>query len=105
MVIRETSVFTRQVCELLDDESYRLLQLRLIADPAAGKLIPGTGGLRKVRWQAAGRGKRGGVRVIYYWASKPEVILMLLVYDKSERDDLSPQQQKMLATLVREEFK
>jgi mRNA-degrading endonuclease RelE of RelBE toxin-antitoxin system len=105
MVIRETSVFTRQVCELLDDESYRLLQLRLVADPAAGKLIPGTGGLRKVRWQAAGRGKRGGVRVIYYWAPQPEVILMLLVYDKSERDDLSPQQKKVLAALVREEFK
>ena len=51
MVIRETTVFTKQVKQLLDVESYRLLQLRLVADPEAGALIPGTGGLRKVRWQ------------------------------------------------------
>jgi hypothetical protein len=50
MVIKETSVFTRQVLSLLDAESYRLLQLRLAADPGVGALIPGTGGLRKIRW-------------------------------------------------------
>ena len=65
MIIKETSVFTRQVSRLLDVESYRLLQLRLAADPEAGDLIRGTSGLRKIRWQGSGRGKRGGVRVIY----------------------------------------
>ncbi len=105
MVINETSVFTRQVNELLDQESYRLLQLRLVADPEAGQLIPGTGGLRKIRWQGSGRGKRGGVRVIYYWAVRDAVVLMLLMYGKNEQDDLTPAQKKVLVALVREEFK
>lgn len=69
MVIKETSVFTKQCLKLLDPESYRLLQLRLVSEPSAGDVIKGTGGLRKIRWQGSGRGKRGGVRVVYYWAS------------------------------------
>jgi len=105
MVIKETSVFTKQVQKLLDAQSYRLLQLRLVADPAAGDLIKGTGGLRKIRWQGSGRGKRGGVRVIYYWATKDDVVLMLLMYPKKDRDDLSTDQKKVLAALVKEEFK
>jgi mRNA-degrading endonuclease RelE of RelBE toxin-antitoxin system len=105
MVIKETSVFTRQVNDLLDSESYRLLQLRLVADPEAGRLIPGTGGLRKIRWQGSGRGKRGGVRVIYYWAVRDAVVLMLLMYGKNEQDDLTAAQKKVLVALVREEFK
>jgi len=105
MVIKETSVFTRQVNESLDQESYRLLQLRLVADPECGPLIPGTGGLRKIRWQGSGRGKRGGVRVIYYWAARDAVVLMLLMYGKNEQDDLTPAQKKVLVALVREEFK
>ena len=104
MVIKETSVFTRQVSKLLDAESYRLLQLRLAADPEAGDLIRGTGGLRKIRWQGSGRGKRGGVRVIYYWAAHHDVVLMLLMYGKNERDDLSAEQSKVLVALVKEEF-
>ncbi len=98
-------MFTKQVKQLLDVESYRLLQLRLIADPEAGALIPGTGGLRKIRWQGSGRGKRGGIRAIYYWATKDDVVLMLLAYPKNERDDLSPEQKKVLRALVKEEFK
>jgi mRNA-degrading endonuclease RelE of RelBE toxin-antitoxin system len=105
VVIKETSVFTRQVNDLLDHESYRLLQLRLVADPEAGQLVPGSGGLRKIRWQGSGRGKRGGVRVIYYWATRDAVVLLLLMYGKNEQDDLTPAQKKSLAALVREEFK
>lgn len=105
MVIKETSIFTRQARDLLDAESYRFLQLRLVADPEAGDLIRGSGGLRKIRWQGSGRGKRGGVRVIYYWATQHEVILMLMMYSKNERDDLSPKQLKALSALVKEEFK
>jgi mRNA-degrading endonuclease RelE of RelBE toxin-antitoxin system len=105
MVIKETPVFTKQVDSLLDAESYRLLQLRLVRDPEAGALIRGTGGLRKIRWQGSGRGKRGGVRAIYYWATADGQILMLLIYPKNERDDLSADQKKVLSALVKEEFK
>lgn len=64
MVIIETSVFTKQVTRLLEDEEYRLLQAILVNRPDAGDIIPGSGGLRKVRWGIGERGKRGGVRVI-----------------------------------------
>jgi mRNA-degrading endonuclease RelE of RelBE toxin-antitoxin system len=105
MVIKETSVFTKQCLKLLDSESYRLLQLRLASEPSAGDLIKRTGGLRKIRWQGSGRGKRGGVRVIYYWATKDGVILMLLMYSKKDKDDLTAEQKKVLGALVKEEFK
>jgi len=105
MVIRETAVFSKQVDKLLDAESYRLLQLRLVANPEAGAVVPGTGGLRKIRWQGSGRGKRGGVRAIYYWARMDGVLLMLFMYPKSEMDDLTVAQKKILAALVKEEFK
>ena len=105
MVIKETSVFTKRVDKLLDKESYRLLQLRLVAAPEAGDLIQGTGGLPKVRWQGAGRGKRGGVRVVYYWATSEGVILLLMIYGKNERADLTQDQKAILKRIVEEEFK
>ena len=61
--------------------------------------------MRKVRWAATGRGKRGGVRVIYYWAVDREIILMLLIYGKNEQDDLTAEQLRVLKGLVEEEFK
>jgi hypothetical protein len=67
MVFIETSIFTRQVMALLDDEEYRALQNTLLLDPEHGALIQGGGGLRKMRHAAQGRGKSGGVRAIYYW--------------------------------------
>jgi mRNA-degrading endonuclease RelE of RelBE toxin-antitoxin system len=79
MVIIETSIFTRQVQALLNDDDYRRLQTILVIRPDAGDLIPGGGGLRKIRWGAQGRGKRGGVRVIYFWAVQQDRILMLLM--------------------------
>lgn len=82
MLLIETPVFTKRVERLLDRDSHRLLQLRLAADPAAGDLVQGTGGLRTIRWQGSGRGKRGGVRVIYYWAKSRDVVLLLLIYGK-----------------------
>ncbi|MBI3242826.1 MAG: type II toxin-antitoxin system RelE/ParE family toxin [Chloroflexi bacterium] len=104
MVIVETSVFTRQVLELLTDDEYRKLQVVLANRPSAGDLIKGSGGLRKIRWAIAGRGKRGGARVIYYWAVKQERLLMLFVYPKNERDDLSAAQLKLLRTIVEDEY-
>ena len=104
MVIVETSVFTRQVADLLTDDEYRGLQMMLAARPDAGAIIPGSGGLRKIRWAVAGRGKRGGVRIIYYWAVADDKLLMLLMYPKSERDDLSPAQLKVLRKIVEDEY-
>lgn len=67
MVFEETPTFTRRVTALLDDDNYAALQQHLIRQPDAGDLIRGSGGFRKVRWSAPGRGKRAGVRIIYYW--------------------------------------
>ncbi|HLE81581.1 MAG TPA: type II toxin-antitoxin system RelE/ParE family toxin [Dehalococcoidia bacterium] len=105
MVVIETSVFTRQLRALLPDEEYRKLQAALVGKPTLGPLIRGSGGLRKLRWALPGRGKRGGVRVIYFWASRQDQLLMLLMYPKSERDDLSPSQLKLLRKLVEEEYR
>ncbi len=104
MVIIETSIFTRQVHELLSDDEYREFQIALVARPNAGKIIVGSGGVRKMRWSSQGKGKSGGARVIYYWAVEPEQLLMLFIYSKSERDDLTPAQLKRLKTIVEEEY-
>jgi mRNA-degrading endonuclease RelE of RelBE toxin-antitoxin system len=77
----------------------------VVARPDVGNIIRGSGGLRKVRWAATGRGKRGGIRVIYYWAVDREIILMLLIYGKNEQDDLTAEQLRVLKGLVEEEFK
>jgi hypothetical protein len=104
MIFLETSVFSRQIRELADDEDYRLLQVRLMVDPLAGDLIPRSAGLRKIRLPASGRGKRGGARVIYYWATSQSVIFMLLAYAKSRQADVSADQLKTLRAIVTEEF-
>jgi mRNA-degrading endonuclease RelE of RelBE toxin-antitoxin system len=104
MVIIETSVFTKQVQKLLTDEEYQQLQTELISRPDIGVVIPGSGGLRKVRWSIQGRGKRGGARVIYYWAIRQEQLLMLLMYPKNVQDDLTPIQLKMLRQIVEIEY-
>jgi len=101
----ETPIFTRQVGKLLEDEEYRSLQLALLFRPEQGGMIPGTNGLRKVRWSQKGRGKRGGCRVIYYWDKKNETFYMLLANTKSKQEDLTPEQVKVLSKLVKEEFK
>ncbi|MHB8845555.1 MAG: type II toxin-antitoxin system RelE/ParE family toxin [Nitrospirota bacterium] len=105
MVIIETPIFTRRVQDILSDDEYRLLQAQLVQRPDAGKIIPGSGGLRKLRWSASGRGKRGGARVIYYWFVSDEVILMLFAFPKNEQADLTPDQLKQLKKLVEGELK
>ena len=101
----ETPVFTASLRRLLDEERYRALQLALVLRPEQGQLIHGGGGLRKLRWGAEGRGKRGGVRIIYYWAVREDVCFMLFVYAKNEQGDLTPAQMRVLVRLIREEFK
>ncbi len=105
MIFIETPYFTRQIKDLLQDEEYRLLQSILTYHPETGNLIPGGGGLRKIRWGYRSKGKRGGVRVIYYWAVAQERILMLLIYPKNVQDNLSPAQLKMLRQVVEVEFR
>ena len=100
----ETPIFTARLGAYLDDESYRSLQQALALRPDQGALIRGSRGLRKLRWGAEGRGKRGGLRVIYHWNSQEEVAYMLFVYAKNEQGDLTPAQVKVLAQLVREEL-
>jgi len=104
MLIIETSIFTRRVKTLLSAEDYRLFQLHLADRPSAGSAIKGSGGLRKVRWSTGERGKRGGVRVIYYWHEPLDRILMLFIFSKSERADLTREQLKVLRQVVEEEF-
>ena len=79
--------------------------MHLMLRPEQGALIRGTGGLRKIRWAGTGRGKRGGLRLIYYWAMESETIYMLYAYAKSKQEDLTPEQCRVLSRIVREEFK
>jgi mRNA-degrading endonuclease RelE of RelBE toxin-antitoxin system len=104
MVIVETTVFTKQVQKFLSDEEYRELQADLAVHPDSSPIIPGSGGLRKVRWGYSGQGKRGGIRVIYYWAVTQEQLLMLLMYPKNVQDNLSPAQLKTLKQIVEENY-
>jgi hypothetical protein len=99
VVFIESVVFTGQVRELLSDESYAELQQYLAQCPEAGDVVRDTGGLRKVRWSVPGRGKSGGVRVIYYHVSAQAQCRMLLIYRKGVKDDLSPAEKKVLRKL------
>ena len=96
---RGSGVRTSQTNYLTDDE-YRLLQTALMANPASGDLIRESGGIRKIRWAATGRGKRGGLRVIYYLVSRRSHILLLTMYRKSEISDLTPAEVSALRALV-----
>ena len=84
----ETRLFTKLVDEYLSEEDYRQLQLELISHPKAGDVVQGSGGVRKIRWAAAGRGKRGGYRVIYFVRYPKGVIWMLTIYPKNVTDSI-----------------
>lgn len=100
----ETSTFTRQISALLSDDEYSAFQSRIAANPEIGALIRGGGGIRKVRIAVGSRGKSGGARVIYYWAVRKNVILLLFAYSKNEAADLTPKQVSQLAKVVKQEF-
>ncbi len=84
----ETKLFPRLVAEYLSDEEYLKLQQMLVENPEAGSLIPGFGGVRKLRWKGLGRGKRGGVRVIYYAKTRQGEIWMLTIYAKNVSESI-----------------
>jgi len=102
--IVETPVFTRVIKELLRDEEYRLLQWGLVARPELGSLVPGGSGLRKLRWAGSGAGKRGGLRILYYWDPSASTVYMLYAYSKRDQSDLTRGQVATLAKLIREEL-
>ena len=100
----ETSVFTRQITGLLSDAEYDQLQRLLLLWPLAGDLIKHSGGLRKLRHKAKGRGKRGGIRVIYYYLTEDQKIFLLYAYAKGRKDDLNTKELKILREIVKEEL-
>lgn len=102
MLFIESTIFTRLVKDLLTDDEYRELQLTLIERPDIGPVIQNGGGLRKMRWALPGRGKSGGVRVIYYLVTKDR-ILMVYIYPKGKQDDLTDDQLKRLRRIIEEE--
>ena len=85
----ESPLFSRIVADYFSDDELSAFQLTLAANPDLGRVIPGSGGLRKVRWGQPGRGKRGGVRVIYYVKRADAVIWLLTIYAKNESEDIS----------------
>jgi len=96
----EMTGFTREVQSLLTPDEYRKLQNALATRATRVDTIPGTGGLQKVRWGSLQKGKRGGVRVIFYECTDRDVFLLLAIYTKSKRDDLTSEQKKTLKGLV-----
>jgi len=102
MIFIETPTFTRLIAALLDDEEYSKLQEELVKRPDAGDLIKDGGGIRKLRWKRAGTGKSSGIRVIYYWITADNQILMLVAYPKSIKDSLSDKETAILRKLVKE---
>jgi hypothetical protein len=105
MEIIEAPAFSRYLNDYLDDEQYRALQTALANDPEAGDVMPGTGGFRKMRWADPGRGKgrRGGLRVIYYYFEMDQQIWMMTIYGKNEAADLSAGEKKALKTAIESE--
>ena len=101
-VFIETPTFTKTITGLLTDDEYRLLQNELTQNPDAGDLIPGGGGIRKIRFAVQGKGKRGGGRLIYYWQMSKDRVFMLAAYTKAKKTDLDPEQAAFFKTLVKE---
>jgi len=100
----ETAAFTRSLPVYLDDEGYRRFQTHLMKNPQAGKVIPGAGGLHKVRWTdpQRGKGKRGGLRIIYYYLLEASHIWLIALYDKDEMDDLTTAQKTAYRRFITE---
>ena len=98
----ETPTFTRLLAALLTDDEYAGLQNVLVDNPERGDIIKGGGGIRKLRYALSGRGKSGGVRVIYYWIREDQQVYMLLIYPKSKKDDLTDRETALLREFVKE---
>ena len=98
----ESAIFTRLIVAIMGDTAYAAFQESVIQHPDDGDLIPGGGGLRKLRWGGSGRGKRGGLRIIYYWSKKRDTIALFYVYAKNDLADLTKTQIRILRQLIKE---
>jgi len=103
MIFIETSLFTKLLPNYLSEDEYRSLQWYLLEHPEAGDIIRGSGGARKIRWSQEGKGKRGGVRIIYYWKKSVYEIWLLTIYSKSERASIPGHVLKKIAEEIKNE--
>ena len=100
MHIYVTRTYERTIRKLLSEEARKEMETAIVAAPDAAPVIRGTAGIRKLRWAGSGRGKRGGIRVIYFWHAVPEAIYMLTAYAKGRQDDITATDKKALSRLV-----
>ena len=100
MEIFTTRTYERAVRKLIAAGARREMETAIAADPLAAPMIPGTGGIRKLRWSGSGRGKRGGIRTIYFYHAGPQAIYLLTAYAKADREDLTPDDKKTWSKLV-----
>ena len=100
MRIVATRAYERAVRKLMTDVARHEMEGSIAADPDGAPLIRGTGGIRKLRWAGSGRGKRGGIRTVYFWHVGPGIVYMLAAYAKADRDDLTAADRKALSRLV-----
>jgi mRNA-degrading endonuclease RelE of RelBE toxin-antitoxin system len=102
----EAPAFTRYVAHYLDEDGYRQLQYQLSKNPELGDVIPGTGGFRKLRWgdPNRGKGRRGGLRIIYYYFLADRQVWLMTLYNKDEASDLSPRVKKTLKSALETEL-
>jgi len=103
----ETPAFTRHLHSYLSDDEYRRLQAFLAQNPDAGEVMPGTGGFRKLRWgdERRGKGRRGGLRLIYYWLTADQQMWLFTLFGKNEAADLTPAQKRQLRAAIEAELR
>jgi hypothetical protein len=99
----ESSIFERVLPAYLDDDEYAELQQYLIQNPEAGDVVPGSGGVRKVRWARSGAAKRGGLRIIYFVRCRPNEFWMLTLYAKAKSENIPAHILKQLLEAFRDE--
>ncbi len=100
MEVFTTGTYERAIRKVARAEDRNTMEAAIAADPTAAPVIPGTGGIRKMRWSGSGRGKRGGIRTIYFYHAGPNAIYLLTAYAKSSQEDLSPSDKKAWARFV-----
>ena len=107
MEFLEAPAFTRYVYSYLSDDEYRELQNRLAAAPELGDVMPGTSGFRKLRWldPRRSKGRRGGLRVIYYYFPSEQQIWLMTLYDKDEASDLTAKEKQALKSAIEAELR
>jgi hypothetical protein len=100
ITVAATPLFVRQASEVWDESEHEAFVTFIASNPDAGDVIPDTGGVRKVRWSRAGTGKRGGVRVIYFYHDAGRPLYLLMVYAKARREDLTPDEKRVVRALA-----